>query len=101
MLKSVDGVLVEVAEPVSQSAMVREISSAVPELNTGMSPGIDIGLDLESDFTMKGSRFLWLGRWLGLWLVFPADQCWSIAFMCDMVVHMDHDYSGPIKRVAA
>jgi len=28
MLKSVDGVLVEVAEP------VREVSSAVPELNT-------------------------------------------------------------------
>ena len=61
-----------------------------------MSPGIDIGLDLESDFTMTGSRFLWLGRWLGPWLVFPADQCWSIAFMCDMVVHTYHDYSEPI-----
>ena len=64
MLKSVDGVLVEVAEPVSQSAMVREISSAVPELNTGMSPGIDIGLDLESDFTMTEVGFYgWDGDW--------------------------------------
>jgi len=44
--------------------VVGEVSSAVPEL---AEPGIDICLDLESDYD-DGSGF----PWLWLWLVFPT-----------------------------
>ena len=62
MLKSVDGVLVEVAEPVSHSE--GGIVCSAWTQHAGMSPGIDIGLDLESDFTMTEVGFYgWDGDW--------------------------------------